>query len=57
MTRNIIFGFALCCLNLLNFDLNAVNLLKKLNKYIKCIEAKFSIWLFQEGETEEFNQI
>ncbi len=52
-TRNIIFGFALSCLN---FDLNAVNFLQKLEKYIKCIEAKFSR-LLQEEKTGEFNQI
>ncbi len=51
--RNIIFGFAVSCLS---FDLNAVNFLQKLKKYIKCIEAKFSI-LLQEDETGEFNQI
>ncbi len=52
-TRNIIFGFAPSCLN---FDLNAVNFVQKLKKYIKCIEAKFSR-LLQEDETEELNQI
>ncbi len=52
-TRNIIFGFAVSCLN---FDLNAVNFLQKLKKYINCIEAKFSR-LLQEDETGEFNKI
>ncbi len=36
-TRNIIFGFAVSCLN---FNLNAVKFLQKLKKFIKCIEAK-----------------
>ncbi len=52
-TRNIIFGFGESCLN---FDLNAVNFVQKLKKYIDCIEAKFSR-LLQEDETGEFNQI
>ncbi len=52
-TRNIIFGFAVSCLN---FDLNTVNFLRKLKKYIECIEAKFSR-LLQEDETGQFNQI
>jgi len=52
-TRNIIFGFGVSCLN---FDLNAVNFLQKLKKFIKCIEAKFSR-LLHEDETGEFNQI
>ncbi len=47
------FGFAVSCLN---FDLNAINFLQKLKKYIKCIEARFSR-LVQEDETGEFNQI
>ncbi len=51
-TRNIIFGFAVSCLN---FDLNAVNFLQKLKKYIKCIKSKFSR-LLQEDETRKFNQ-
>ncbi len=48
-----IFGFAV---SHLNFDLNAVNLLQKLSKFIKCIKAKF-FRVLHEDETGEFNQI
>ena len=36
-------------------NLNTINFLQKLTKYIKCIQVKFS--KLPDDETEEFNQI
>ena len=50
---NNIFSFVV---SYLNSDMNAVNYLPKLKKFIKCIQVKFSK-LLNGNETEEFNQI
>ncbi len=52
-TRNNIFDFSV---SYLNSDLNAVNFLQKLKKFIKCIQAMFSSVL-NDDKTGKFNQI
>ncbi len=52
-TRNHIFGFAV---SYLNFDIDAVNFLQKLKKFIKRIKVMFSR-LLNDDKTGQFNQI
>ena len=50
-TRNKIFGFAV---SYLNSDLNAVNYLQKIKKFIKCIKVNFLRQL-NDDEMEEYS--
>ncbi len=51
-TRNSIFGFSV---SYLDSDLNDVNFLQELKKFVKCIQVKF-YRLLKDDKTEEFDQ-